>query len=861
MHGRPVQNDIGESTPSHPDRWRILGVLVLALLVTSIDHTIINVALPQMVVDLGASASQLQWIVASYTVVFAGLLLTAGSLGDRVGRKHALAAGLVTFLAGSIISAMAASTTQVIVGRSVMGVGGALIMPTTLSILVNVFGDPRERNRAIAIWTAVTGAGIALGPIIGGALMRSFSWSSVFWINVPLLAIALVGTLHVVPDSRDPHATRLDLGGALLSIVAVGSLVYAVIEGPERGWTSPATMIGLMVGAMAGVMFVRWELRRDEPMLDMRLFANRGFSAGSGALALLFFAMAGTVFLQAQYLQFILGYTPLAAGVALVPAALGMILGSGAGSHFSTHIGGRIAVVTGTALAAGGVAVQAALIDGTSYLPTGIGLLLFGLGAGVAMPAATDLIMSTLPPERAGVGSAVNDTVRELGGALGVAVIGSVAASTYASDLQGRLDGLADLPDSVRATLTDNVGAAPGASTRLGPDGTQVAAAARSAFIESMSSSLWVGVALAALASVIAYRYLPRSAPTHGHHEPGQNDEHEVAELPPAEVHAAPAVRRRSHTPGQARHAARTTTALVAIALALLATACGTSNPQSGPTEAVEAPAASPNASPKQAAASVERPTETVDRMVRIDSGRHHLRCVGEGSTTVLLMAGWDDAGEGWQAIEPSIAERARVCSYSRLGTGTSDPQTEEQTFVTQAADLQTLLEGAGEPGPYVAVGHSFGGAEAVTFADHHPDEVVGLLLLDATPTTWPEAVCAVPADGTTAAQDLRGLCALMRDPSKDAERVDVFPAFAEAAMIRSLGDLPMTVMTADRRTLAADLAQSEVERLNTIWNEGVEDWAERSSASNIVTVEHTGHHIEIEHPDLVADAVLALVP
>ncbi len=860
MHGRPVQNDLGESTPSDPDRWRILGVLVLALLVTSIDHTIINVALPQMVVDLGASASQLQWIVASYTVVFAGLLLTAGSLGDRVGRKHALAAGLVTFLAGSTISAMAASTTQVIVGRSVMGVGGALIMPTTLSILVNVFGDPRERNRAIAIWTAVTGAGIALGPIIGGALMRSFSWSSVFWINVPLLALALVGTLHVVPDSRDLHAARLDLGGALLSIVAVSSFVYAVIEGPERGWTSSSTMTGLMVGAMAGVMFVRWELRRAEPMLDMRLFANRGFSAGSGALALLFFAMAGTVFLQAQYLQFILGYTPLAAGVALVPAALGMILGSGAGSHLSTHIGGRIAVVTGTALAAGGVAVQAALIDGTSYLPTGIGLLLFGLGAGIAMPAATDLLMSTLPPERAGVGSAVNDSVRELGGALGVAVIGSVAASTYASDLQGRLDGLADLPDSVRATLTDNVGAALSTSTQLGPDGTQVAAAARTAFVESMSSSLWVGVALAALASVVAYRYLPRSAPTHGHHEPGQNDGHEVSELPSAEVHAAPAFLGQSHTPGRARHATRTTTALVAIALALLATACGTSNPQSAPSAAA-APAASSIASPKPVATTVERPTGTVDRMVRIDSGRHHLRCAGRGSTTLLLIAGWDDAGEGWQAIEPSITERARACSYSRLGTGTSDPQTKDQTFATQAADLHALLEAAGEAGPFVAVGHSFGGAEAVTFADRYPDEVVGLLLLDATPTTWPEAVCAVPADGTAAAQDLRGLCALMRDPSKDAERVDVFPAFAQAAAIRSLDDLPMTVMTADRRTLAADLAPSEVERLNTIWNEGVEDWAERSSASNIVTVENTGHHIEIEHPDLVADAVLALVP
>ncbi len=217
MHGRPITQSLGDTHASHPHRWRILGVLVLALLVTSIDHTIINVAMPRLVGDLGASSAQLQWIVASYTIVFAGLLLTAGSLGDRFGRRHALLAGLATFLAGSVVAASAGSTTVLIAGRCVMGVGGALIMPTTLSILVNVFGDPRERAKAIAGWTAASGAGIALGPIVGGALMRSFSWSSVFWINVPLLVAAFIGALHLVPDSRDPHATRLDPIGAALS--------------------------------------------------------------------------------------------------------------------------------------------------------------------------------------------------------------------------------------------------------------------------------------------------------------------------------------------------------------------------------------------------------------------------------------------------------------------------------------------------------------------------------------------------------------------------------------------------------------------------------------------------------------------
>jgi len=552
MHGRPTHQDLaGPATASHPRRWQILGVLVLALLVTSIDHTIINVALPQMVGDLDASAAALQWIVAAYTVVFAGLLLTAGSLGDRFGRRHALAAGLATFTAGSVLSALAGSTAVLIAGRATMGVGGALIMPTTLSVLVASFGDPRERARAIAIWTAVAGAGIALGPIVGGLLMRSFSWSSVFWINVPLLAVALVGTLHVVPDSKDPHATRLDPVGAIGSTVAVGALVYAVIDSPERGWTSPSTLMTLMVAAMAGAMFVRWELRRDEPMLDIRLFADRSFSASSVALAMLFFAMAGTVFLQAQYLQLILGYTPLAAGVALVPAALGMVLGTGIGAHVAGQLGGRVAVTAGTLAAAMGVAAQAAFVEGTSYLPTGVGLGLFGLGAGIAMPAATELIMSTLPPARAGVGSAVNDTVREIGGALGVAVIGSVAASRYAADLSGEVE---HLPADLRAVVSDNLGAALAVSADLGADGTRLADAARDAFVSSMTSSLWFGVALAAVATVIAWTRLPHHTPAaghalghgahvhgaHGHGTHGHGAPAAAVHAPPADVVVAP---------------------------------------------------------------------------------------------------------------------------------------------------------------------------------------------------------------------------------------------------------------------------------------------------------------------------------
>ena len=522
MHGRPVTQSTSEASPSHPNRWRILGVLVLALLVTSIDHTIINVAMPQLVEGLKASSADLQWVVASYTIVFAGLLLTAGSLGDRFGRRHALVAGLATFLAGSVASAMATSTTALIVGRGVMGLGGALIMPTTLSILVNVFGDPRERAKAIAVWTAASGLGIALGPIAGGMLMRSFSWSSVFWVNVPLLVAALIGTLHLIPDSRNPDTSRLDPVGAILSIGAVGSLVYAIIQAPADGWTSRSTLADFAVGVTVGALFVAWELRRDEPMLDMRLFANRSFSASTVALSMLFFAMAGMVFLQAQYLQFVLGYTPLVAGLALVPAALGMLVGTGAGAHMNATFGGRVTIATGTVIAAAGVAVQAAFIDGSSYVPTGVGLLLFGLGAGIAMPAATDLIMATLPPARAGVGSAVNDTVRELGGALGVAVIGSIAATNYSASVRSELTRHPDITDHVRHLLTDNVGSAVHTSGQLGANGAEIASIARTAFVNSMSVSLWVAVGLAVTATVIAVVHLPRrerhvhAAPAHG---------------------------------------------------------------------------------------------------------------------------------------------------------------------------------------------------------------------------------------------------------------------------------------------------------------------------------------------------------
>ena len=510
MHGRPAVKALGEPGASHPRRWRILVVLVLALLVTSIDHTIINVALPGLAVDLDASAAELQWVVDSYTLVFAGLLLIGGALGDRFGRRGALVAGLVSFAVGSVLAATASSVTGVIIGRSVMGVGGALIMPATLSILVSVFGDGRERARAIGIWAAASGAGIAIGPIAGGALLTTFSWSSVFWINLPLLLAALAATFHVVPSSRAKRAPRLDPVGALLSIAAITAVTYAVIEAPEQGWTSSATLTVLAGGLAFAVGFVRWELSRREPMLDVRLFRRSAFTAASISLTLLFFAMAGAMFLQAQYLQFVLGFSALGAGVALVPAAVGMLAGTGLVSHLSTARGARLTVTSGTLVGAAGLALQAALSDGASYLPTGIGLFLFGLGAGVAMPAATDSIMGTLSVARAGVGSAVNDTTRELGGALGVAVVGSVAATAYSTTMQAQAVAGPVLPDAVRSAVNDSIGAAMAVSAELGAGGRDLATIAQEAFVGSMGSALWVAAAVAVWGAVVAAVHLRR---------------------------------------------------------------------------------------------------------------------------------------------------------------------------------------------------------------------------------------------------------------------------------------------------------------------------------------------------------------
>ena len=378
----------------------------------------------------------MQWIVDAYALVFAGLLLTGGSLGDRRGRKGALTAGLVIFAAASAAGALATTSGQLIAARAVMGLGAALVMPATLSILTNVFTDPKERAKAIGLWSAVAGIAIALGPIGGGLLLAHFSWGSIFLVNIPIVAVALVLGVRYVPTSRDASTSKLDLGGAFLSMVGLGLLVWALIEAPSRGWTD-----GLIVGAFTAALvvlaaFVRYELRVTQPMLDVRFFRNPRFTAANVSIMFLFFASSGFIFGVAQYLQSVQGYTPLGAGVRTLPFAVGVMLLAGVSPVIARLVGTKWVVAGGLSLFTVGLLVAAATFDAdSSYTPVFFTMLAMGAGMGLAMAPATESVMGSLPKEKAGVGSAMSDTTRELGGTLGVAVGGSALAAIYASKL------------------------------------------------------------------------------------------------------------------------------------------------------------------------------------------------------------------------------------------------------------------------------------------------------------------------------------------------------------------------------------------------------------------------------------------
>jgi len=505
---RPVEPILEDAGPN-PRRWQILAVLCVSLFVIVMDNTIVNVALPTLARELDAGTSSLQWIVDAYTLVFAGLLLAAGGLGDRFGRKGALLAGLALFGAFSAAGAFASSTGQLISARAVMGVGAALIFPTTLAIVVNVFTEPRERAAAIGIWTAIAGVGVALGPISGGWLLEHFSWGSVFLVNVPVTVAGIVGTLVLVPRSRDPRAPRLDLPGLALSIAGVTLLVWSLIEAPSHGWIS-ATTIGGIAGAVALLsVFAWWELRTPAPLLDVHLFRNMRFTAASLAITLGFFALFGFIFLVTQYLQLVKGYSALQAGVRTLPFAIAMVVAAVSSPKVVQRIGTKVVVAAGLALMAGGFAIASTNDASTSYSVIASAMVLMGFGLGSAAAPATESILASLPREKAGVGSAVNDTTREVGGTLGVAVLGSIMASVYGGRILDALSGT-PLPAGLRAAAGDSLAAALQIAGGVGgAAGRGIAFAAQDAFVQAFQIGSVVTGAVALVGAVIALLFLP----------------------------------------------------------------------------------------------------------------------------------------------------------------------------------------------------------------------------------------------------------------------------------------------------------------------------------------------------------------
>src|SRR4051812_16322084 len=488
-------------------RWYTLAVLCLSLLIIVVDNTIVNVALPSLVRQLGASVSELQWVVDAYTLVFAGLLLLAGTLADRYGRRRSLSVGLAVFGVASTAAAFATGVGQLVTARAVMGGAAAFIMPATLSILTNVFTDTRERAMAIGIWSGVVGLGVVLGPLVGGFLLDHFWWGSVFILNLPIAAVAIATGRVFVPESRNPDNPRVDWIGGGLSIVGLVSLVWAIIEGPNKGWTSPVVLGLFITAALALTTFGLWESRVDEPMLDVRFFRNARFSAASATITLGFFALLGFVFLSTQYLQFVLGFTPLEAGVRTLPFAIAMMSVAPFSSKFVERLGTKRVVVAGMLTLSAGLVVASTASAATGYPRLGYAMLLLGAGCGLSSAPATESIMGSLPRNRAGVGSAVNDTAREIGGALGVAIVGSITSTVYRNHLSATVPK--GTPSAVAIAAHDSLGAALQASSSAGENGRPLASAARQAFVEAMSRASMLTALVAVGGAAVAWEVLP----------------------------------------------------------------------------------------------------------------------------------------------------------------------------------------------------------------------------------------------------------------------------------------------------------------------------------------------------------------
>jgi len=493
----------------HKRRWTILYVLVLCLLVIVLDNTVLNVAL-KTIADpregLGASQGQLEWAINSYTLFFAGLMFTSGVLGDRIGRKRMLLIGLLIFGLSSLLSSYAQTPVQLIVARAAMGLGGAAVMPQTLSIIANVF-EPEERGRAIGLWAGAVGVGIAIGPMTGGLLLDHFWWGSVFLINVPVVAAGVIAVALIVPESRGSHM-KIDLGGVLLSIAGLVLLTYGIIEGGEKATVTDPLVYGpIVAGLVLLIGFVWYESRIEHPSLNVRLFRDGRLSASVGALALVFFALGGVVLFISLYLQSVRGFSPLQAGMLSLPLAAGQLLVSPRSAMLVSRYGGRLVAATGLTLVAAALLSYhvTVTVDSPIWLLE-ITFFVQGAGMGMVMPPATTAVMSVLPREQAGSGSAINNIARQVAIALGVAVLGSLVASLYRSGMQPHL---ATLPAGLRETAGESIGATAGVAERLGPAGRVLLDPAHQSFVHAIHITSAISSAVALLGALVVLRWMP----------------------------------------------------------------------------------------------------------------------------------------------------------------------------------------------------------------------------------------------------------------------------------------------------------------------------------------------------------------
>ncbi|RDI47010.1 MFS transporter [Nocardia mexicana] len=475
-----------DAVARNPRRWLILVVLCLSSLVLVVDNMVLTVAIPDIATDLGASAQQIQWIIDSYLLVFAGLLLTSGSLSDRYGRRLVMVIGLVLFGAASLLAAYANNPELLIAGRVFMGIGGVLIMPSTLSILITVFDDD-ERPKAIAAWSAVATLGMVGGPVVGGVLLDHFWWGAVFLMNVPIAVIAIVAALTLMPESKGPWR-KPDYPGMVLSMVGMVALVWAIIETPKHGWNDTRILIAFGTAAVALIAFVIREVTTDSPMVPLNLFRNRTFTGSSFSLVLANFANGGLVLVLTQYLQFVLGYSPMRTALAFTPMAIALLAANGIGASLVSKLGAKVITATGLAIVAASFGALAMLDADSGFWPVAMASALFGLGGGLAMPAAIGALMSAVPSEHAGVGSALNDTVQQTGASMGVAVLGAILAGTYTDEMPRWVS------DGARESIANALGS--------GDDG--VIGLARHAFSSAMSATFTVGALSAVAAAIVA---------------------------------------------------------------------------------------------------------------------------------------------------------------------------------------------------------------------------------------------------------------------------------------------------------------------------------------------------------------------